>query len=138
MIELTKQLPLNILNVKKGEGSFLQFDLEAVSLPSCIYMLWVYLSDWIITLDNNQILNCEDIEENKYNKVLNLFINEKLLNIDKVNSQIVLKFSKNLEIILTANLDAYEKDDDLFMFYICKSQVISYSLEKGFYIEEQE
>jgi len=133
-------LPFEVISVKKGHGSFIQFDLNSIKGTSKNNIeLLIYLTYWRFINENNQeILNSDEITLDYNNGVFEII---KLTQIKSIkllsNKSIEIIFSNSIVLILTADLAEYEEDDDLFMCFIKReNKVISYSPEKLLYEEK--
>ena len=104
---INSELPLNILSMEKGHGSFLTINLKSEQDTLMEYHIWVYLTDWhFLDLKNKKILlTCETVEE-KHNEIF--FKNKNVIE---------FLFSNKIKLILEANLDEYDMEDEMFFFF---------------------
>ncbi|GHF31332.1 hypothetical protein GCM10017044_28570 [Kordiimonas sediminis] len=137
-------LGLEVIEAKRGVGSFLLIDFvvsrseRGATALRAAFLLWVYLSDWEIYQDDKRVLDCDETDDRLYEDVLNGLVGSKLIDIDVdvADQSSQFMFDNNISIRLESDLDAYENDDDLFMFFDrSKDMVHSYSPQKGVYSE---
>ena len=124
-------------------GSFLNFSMgektKYVSLEGKSYYmgtsaLTVELCSWKMFDGDKEVLNnnCED--DKIYESVLSNFSEQQVIEIEKIKNTIIkIIFKNNWSIILEADLDAYERQDDLLSFYKKDNIEISYSVARGFH-----
>lgn len=126
-------------------GSFIYFNMgERVEVTSPQrpshyvgkLILVVHLCHWKLFDDDKEVLNsyCED--DNIYETVFSNLIEQQITKIKKVNTTTIrISFSKNWHVVLEADLDFYEKENELFYCYKTQENedTISYSVERGFY-----
>ena len=141
--EIALPIGAEVLSAKKGQGSFLTFDLRDVDNFPCSkekpdFMLWVYLVDWEIYEEGTRLLDCDVIDEKSYYEVLQKFNGIKLVrvDIDVDESSIQFVFEGNMLIILEADLESYTSEDELFMLFdYGQDTVVSFSPDRGIYCE---
>ena len=139
-------LPIVVWRSVKGAGSFLTFDMgdvieetrgkSSLSKRGDLH-LWIYLCDWVLFHDGQEILNSAEEDNEIFETHLKNITGLPLISVKEVSteSSVEFGFGENYKLLVTANTDAYETDDDLFILYIFGKPEISYSLEKGFYID---
>lgn len=129
---LEKLIPLHIKDIKKGIGSFVTFNFTND------HILWIYLCDWeIIDLKIKKVLlNSNNINSNNY---IDLFDKISLHSITKIecnDNAINFYLNDSFLITLFENLNEYEDDDELFIFFKNdKSETLSYAPKNGFILE---
>ncbi|MRR08009.1 MAG: hypothetical protein EG828_13970 [Deltaproteobacteria bacterium] len=131
---LRSTLPLKVLNTKKGHGTFLTFDLKRHDASSNVH-LWIYLCDWMAFKNNSKILDSSAPDYSE-EYLSHIFKNRQLLDvIESSGSTIHLLFDDDSYFVLSPNLNAYSDEDDLLRFFMPNKKVISFSVEKRFYVE---
>jgi len=123
-----------IVTARRGVGSFLTFDfkLNAESQGREDYHLWIYLTDWLITQNANQLLDSMEENDAPYEKVLHKFLGKKLIKFSMKDHIIKFEFENKLEINLSPDCDFYEPSDELFLFFNRKEKLVTtYTLENG-------
>ncbi len=147
---LQSVLPASIWSASKGVGSFLTFDMDEKvkevikrkGQEKTIYTgkvhLWIYLAEWKLYKNDLILLDSNSEDEKEYENILKSFIGLNLLRIEELikNNGIIFYFDNNYKIHAYSDLDTYDENDDLFIFYIKGFSPIAYSPKAGFYMEE--
>ncbi len=133
---VAKESPLRIYNAKKGIGSFVTFDVNHLSLiPFDRYFMhiWIYLCDWKVFKNKEEILNSDEQSERIFFEVMRGLNGKQLLSVNKMESEMLqINISDNYKIILFNK--QYESEDDWVMIYLNNGKVICYSEAQGLYI----
>lgn len=131
---INNELPLSILSMERGHGSFITIDLASKINSLTKYHLWIYLTDWYFLdlKDNNILLTSELVEEIHNEKFFKEFISSQMKSVVFKNKKVIeFLFSNETVLVLEANLDEYELDDEMFFFFKDSIEVISYSIKNG-------
>lgn len=122
-------LPVRVVQARKGLGSFVTLDLEAGQDS----YLWIYLCDWVLRIDNFDVLSSDSVTEENAGIFLDLR-GRKLVSVLETEEGVELRFSGGELFILSNNRGEYDDEDDFFVLYL-PSKTISFSKENGFYVE---
>jgi hypothetical protein len=130
--ELQTALPLQVTGAKRGVGSFITLNVAGGSAKPVSY-IWVYLCDWRLVQNGQQVLTSSDV--GAQGAELPLFLGHELINIDfdGETRTITLVFDEDIRLSLSPNLTAYEPVDDLVMFFRPSNRVVAFSCASGFH-----
>jgi len=123
---------------QRGIGSFLTFDLfyPSSELSHENYHLWIYLANWEISQNEQVVLDSSIEDSREYKKFLKLFLGKKLTKFSIKDEKVLFEFGEYLEITLSPDVNFYDEDDELFMFFDRrKKTVASYSPKTKLLVE---
>jgi hypothetical protein len=136
-MEIQNLCPMLIVKSKRGVGSFLTFDLVAKFDKSEIAHLWIYMCDWRLWQGEVCLLASNELDGERFEYVLNRLIGLSFINIREVRrGEIVFSLTEGYGLEIKANPE-YEREDDLFIFYLDGSSPMAYSLKNSFYFENE-
>jgi hypothetical protein len=137
-------LNVPIWEAKKGDGSFLLFDMgqrvpkkhrNGTLFYSGAIHLWIYLCDWEV-IHNGKLLAQSGENEDEITAALELMKGKQILAIQKADANTVeIKFTGKIGLTLLGNDELYEDFDDFFILYTPVGNV-SYNKEYGFVMEQ--
>jgi len=135
---MKEYLPLTVIKIDKGVGSFITINLKD-NIQNKKFYLWIYLTDWeIIDIDSKKVLlNSDNISDLYYKTIFQKFIGTTLNQVFIIEQgYLEFVFDNKLKIVLMSNLNYYDLEDDLFMFFDnYQNIIISYSIKNNIYIE---
>ncbi len=140
---IRESVNLPIWQAKKGNGSFLTFDMgdkvirskrNGTNYETGSIHLWIYLCDWKLAA-NGEVISRSNSTEGEIVAALKYLNGKHLLSIIGLDENTVeLKFSGEIVLTLEGNEAVYEKEDDFFIFYTSKGN-LSYNRQTGFIVE---
>lgn len=143
---LNRLLPAQVWNAKKGEGSFITFDMGKLveikrknsKVPKGAQLhLWIYMCDWVLLKNGNVILTSDEISENNKSK-LDIFsaINFNTLIVNENMKEVNLYFDNDIQLLLKNN-ESYSVSDEYFMLFIEGEGVYVFSADKGLVFKKE-
>lgn len=126
-----------VVEAKKGVGSFLDIYIgeeAATTIDGAILHIWVYLCDWKLTQNGHRLL-VNDSPDQQFTNVLSELIGTQFeaIRIGCSKNELVVRFSNDLCLTLSENLDVYQSDDDLIILFSLDKEPIGYQSKIGFY-----
>jgi hypothetical protein len=121
--EPTIRLPLQVTSARRGVGSFLTLDLaepspELDSVGSQ-WSIWVYLCDWSLRSDGEELLNSDCSDDSSYEHALARLTGGRLLRteIRDENETAELIFDGGITLFVDDASDIYGENRELLMVF---------------------
>lgn len=133
MRAISEIFPRKVINIRKGEGSFLFIDMEPEG--SAEVFLWIYMCDWTL-IQKDGVITSDSIDDTQ--DLSRIFLGE-IVSIEKAEttSEVHINFSSDIKLILSNSEEFYSGEDDYFMLFIGDSWVAKYSEQNGFSVKQQ-
>ena len=134
---LMARFPFRVVDASRGFSSFLTFDVEEVNDETNKGHLWIYLSSWEVGCSGTAVISsdCDPADEGW--TVLQQFKSAKLVSLDQDDETFTFLFSNGMTLKIWPDFDFYDRDDELFMFFVA-GYVVCYSPEGGWVAERSQ
>lgn len=129
LAELRDQFPARVVKIDPYFGSFIRFDM--IDNNGSSMSVHLYLCDWEF-LENSVTLATSNSDSETWRSILGSLVQSEFIDLVQQNENCLkLLFESGRSIVVNANLDEYECDDDL-LWITLSDHIVAYSPKSGF------